>query len=175
MLQSRIPWHCRGIATQVDAFVQKACPICNVALDLTHSVAEGTKFRFAKFCVMLHSIVLHIWMREQKWSSSAFNDGRDPLFSTIFSRTCEDSSIDLLQKCSAILLGTSTDRQTDRFWPDPEAGGSRFRLPKVPVSPQVALKTGPIHKSQILLTSRLKSTSGALPRLHSLKIAPSAQ
>ena len=76
---------------------------------------------------------------------------------------------------SALQFCWGHQTSSDRFWPDPEAGGSRFRLPKVPVSPQVALKTGPIHKSQILLTSRLKSTSGALPRLHSLKIAPSAQ
>ncbi len=65
--------------------------------------------------------------------------------------------------------------QTDRFGPDPEAGGSRFRTPKTPVSPQVAPKTGPATKSQILLTTRLMSTSGALTHLHSLEIAPSAQ
>ena len=68
-----------------------------------------------------------------------------------------------------------TDGQTDNIWPDPEAGGSRFRTPKTPVSPQVAQKTGSATKSQILLTTRLMSTSGALTHLHSLEIAPSAQ
>ena len=47
----------------------------------------------------------------QKWSISALNDGRDPLFSTIFSRTCDHSSIDLVEKCSVIFLMTSDDGQ----------------------------------------------------------------
>ena len=72
-------------------------------------------------------------------------------------------------------LSKKNDGRTDRIEPDPEAGGYRFRTPKTPVSPQVAPKTGPATKSQILLTTRLMSTSGALTHLHSLEIAPSAQ
>ena len=64
---------------------------------------------------------------------------------------------------------------TDRIGPDPEAGGSRFWTSKTSLSPQVAQKAGPATKSQILLTTRLMSTSGALTHLHSLEIAPSAQ
>ena len=80
------------------------------------------------------------------------------------------SSIDPVQKCAA-----KKKLPTDRIRSDPEAGGSRFRTPKTPVSPQVAPKTGSAHKSQILLTTRLKSTSGTLTHLHSLEVAPSAQ
>ena len=72
-------------------------------------------------------------------------------------------------------LSKKNDGQTDRIRSDPEAGGSRFRTPKTSVSPQVAPKTGSATKSQILLTTRLMSTSGALTHLHSLEIAPSAQ
>ena len=97
-----------------------------------------------------------------------------PLFDRLFCVLALFSSIDLVQK-SAAKKKLQTDRQTDRFGPDPEAGGSRFRTPKTPVSPQVAPKTGPATKSQILLTTRLKSTSGALTHLHSLEVAPSAQ
>ena len=66
-------------------------------------------------------------------------------------------------------------RTSNRIGPDPEAGGSRFWTSKTSLSPQVAQKTGPATKSQILLTTRLMSTSGALTHLHSLEIAPSAQ
>ena len=44
----------------------------------------------------------------QKWSISALNDGRDPIFSTIFSRTCDRSSIE----CSVIFL-VASNKQTD--------------------------------------------------------------
>ena len=96
-----------------------------------------------------------------------------PLFDRLFCVLALFSSIDLVQNRAA--KKTMTDTHTDRFGPDPEAGGSRFRTPKTPVSPQVAQKTGSATKSQILLTTRLMSTSGALTHLHSLEIAPSAQ
>ena len=70
---------------------------------------------------------------------------------------------------------TGLQKKTDRIGPDPEVGGSRSRTPKTSVSPQVAPKTGSATKSQILLTTRLMSTSGALTHLHSLEVAPSAQ
>ena len=99
------------------------------------------------------------------------NTLQKPLFDRLFCVLALFSSIDLVQK-SAV---KKKRHQTHNIWPDPEAGGSRFRTPKTPVSPQVAPKTGPATKSQILLTTRLMSTSGALTHLHSLEIAPSAQ
>ena len=97
-----------------------------------------------------------------------------PLFDRLFCVLALFSSIDLVQKWAAKKIVTS-DTQTNNIWPDPEVGGSWFRTPKTSVSPQVAPKTGPATKSQILLTTRLKSTSGALTHLHSLEVAPSAQ
>ena len=92
-----------------------------------------------------------------------------PLFDRLFCVLALFSSIDLVQNRAA------KKNQTDTIRPDPEVGGSRFRTPKTSVSPEVAPKTGPVTKSQILLTTRLMSTSGALTHLHSLEIAPSAQ
>ena len=102
------------------------------------------------------------------------NTLQKPLFDRLFCVLALFSSIDLVQK-SAVKKKRHTDRQTDNIWPDPEAGGPCFRTPKTPVSPQVAQKTRSATKSQILLTTRLMSTSGALTHLHSLEIAPSAQ
>ena len=96
-----------------------------------------------------------------------------PLFGRLFCVLALFSCVELLQKWAA---KKNDIRQTsDRIGPDPEAGGSRFWTSKTPVSPQVAQKTGSATKSQILLTTRLMSTSGALTRLHSLEVAPSAQ
>ena len=97
-----------------------------------------------------------------------------PLFDRLFCVLALFSSIDLVQKWAAKKIVTS-DGRTDNIWPDREAGGPCFRTPKTPVSPQVAQKTGSVTKSQILLTTRLMSTSGALTHLHSLEVAPSAQ
>ena len=72
-------------------------------------------------------------------------------------------------------LQKKRDTHSYTIRPNPEVGGSSFRTPKTAVSPQVAPKTGPATKSQILLTTRLMSTSGALTHLHSLEVAPSAQ
>ena len=94
-----------------------------------------------------------------------------PILDCLFCVLALFSSIDLVQK-SAV---KKTRHQTDNICPDREAGGPCFRTPKTPVSPQVAQKTGSATKSQILLTTRLMSTSGALTHLHSLEIAPSAQ
>ena len=102
------------------------------------------------------------------------NTLQKPLFDRLFCVLALFSSIDLLQeRCQK--KRHQTDRQTNNIWPDREADGSRFRTPKTPVSPQVAQKTGSATKSQILLTTRLMSTSGALTHLHSLEIASSAQ
>ena len=99
------------------------------------------------------------------------NTLQKPLFYRLFCVLALFSSTDLVQKWAA-----KKKRQTpDNIWPDREAGGPCFRTPKTPVSPQVAQKAGPVTKSQILLTTRLMSTSGALTHLHSLEIAPSAQ
>ena len=91
----------------------------------------------------------------QKWSISALNDGRDPLFSTIFSRTCDRSSIDLVQKCSVIFLH-QTNKQTNKrrtgFWPDRSLANAGL----------VAQKSGSESVRSILLRSCLKSTSGTL-------------
>ena len=109
----------------------------------------------------------------QKWSSSALNDGRDPLFSTIFSRTCDRSSIDLVQKCSVIFLMTTPP--PDRIWARSEPRDPRFSTSKTALRPQVAQKSGSESVRSILLRSCLKSTSGTLTRLHSFEIAPAAQ
>ena len=96
---------------------------------------------------------------------------KKPLFDRLFCVLALFSCVELLQK-SAV----KKKRQTShRIGPDPEAGGSRFWTSKTSLSPQVAQKTGSATKSQILLTTRLMSTSGALTHLHSLEIAPSAQ
>ena len=94
-----------------------------------------------------------------------------PLFDRLFCVLALFSSIDLVQNRAAKKIGQTPDT----IRPDLEVGGSRFRTPKTSVSPQVAPKTGPATKSQILLTTRLMSTSGALTHLHSLEVAPSAQ
>ena len=99
------------------------------------------------------------------------NTLQKPLFDRLFCVLALFSSIDLVQKWAAKKNVT----HTHNIWPDREAGGPCFRTPKTPVSPQVAQKTGSATKSQILLTTRLMSTSGALTHLHSLEIAPSAQ
>ena len=65
-------------------------------------------------------------------------------------------------------LSKKKDRQTDaQIWA--RSGGRR-----VPFSDTKNV-CQPATKSQILLTTRLMSTSGALTHLHSLEIAPSAQ
>ena len=67
----------------------------------------------------------------QKWSSSALNDGRDPLFSTIFSRTCDHSSIDLVEKCSVIFFDDIIiKRRRTGFGPDRSLAIPGFRLRK---------------------------------------------
>ena len=66
--------------------------------------------------------------RAPKWSISALNDGRDPLFSTIFSRTCDHSSIDLVEKCSVIFLMTNKRRRRRTgFGPDRSLAIPGFR------------------------------------------------
>ena len=95
------------------------------------------------------------------------------LFLTDFFAYLHCSAPSSCSKSGLHFFGDTT--QTDRIGPDPEVGGSRFRTPKTSVSLQVAPKTGPVTKSQILLTTRLMSTSGALTHLHSLEVAPSAQ
>ena len=111
--------------------------------------------------------------RAPKWSISALNDGRDPLFSTIFSRTCDRSSIDLVQKCSVIFLPQQTT--ADMIWARSEPRDPRFSTSKTALCPQVAQKSGSESVRSILLRSCLKSTSGTLTRLHSFEIAPAAQ
>ena len=81
------------------------------------------------------------------------------LFLSVFPRICGSGAIELLQKRPAKKIVTS-DRRTDRFRADREAGGTPFRPPKTQIPPAKALKTGSATKSEILLTSRLKSTSG---------------
>ena len=99
-------------------------------------------------------------MREpQKWSSLAPKLTQEASFWVIFSRICGSGAIELLQKRPAKKIVTS-HRQTDRFRADREAGGTPFRPPKTQIPPAKALKTGSATKSEILLTSRLKSTSG---------------
>jgi hypothetical protein len=135
-------------------------------------VAQGTKFRFAKFCATWHSISSSLWPRTKSGRVQSRNTLQKPLFDRLFSVLALFSSIDLVQK-SAVKKKRQTS--SNRIGPDPEAGGSRFWTSKTSLSPQVAPKTGPVTKSQILLTTRLMSTSGALTHLHSLEIAPSAQ
>ena len=136
-------------------------------------MAQGTKFRFAKFCETWHSVSSSLWPRTKNGRVQCRSSLQKPVFDRLFCVLALFSSIDLVQNRSAKKM--MTDERTDRIGPDPEAGGSRFRTLKTPVSPKVALKTGPATKSQILLTTRLMSTSGALTHLHSLEIAPSAQ
>ena len=100
------------------------------------------------------------------------NTLQKPLFDRLFCVLALLSSIDMVQNSA---VKKKDIKRTNRFGPDPEAGGPRFRTPKTPVSPQVAQKTGPTTKSQTLLTTRLMSTSGTLTHLHSLEVAPSAQ
>ena len=135
-------------------------------------VAQGTKFRFAKFCATWHSISSSLWPRTKSGRVQSRNTLQKPLFDRLFCVLALFSSIDLVQK-SAVKKKRQTS--SHRIGPDREAGGPCFRTPKTPVSPQVAQKTGSVTKSQILLTTRLMSTSGALTHLHSLEIAPSAQ
>ena len=94
------------------------------------------------------------------------------LFLTVFFAYLHCSAA---SSCSKRALSKKKRRTSHRIGPDPEAGGSRFWTSKTSLSPQVAQKTGPVTKPQILLTTRLMSTSGALTHLHSLEIAPSAQ
>ena len=99
------------------------------------------------------------------------NTLQKPLFDRLFCVLALFSSIDLVQKCAAIFLGTDIEQDWAR------SGGRR-----VPVldlenvsQPASSSKNRSATKSQILLTTRLMSTSGALTHLHSLEIAPSAQ
>ena len=84
-------------------------PIISRALFCLYRVVEDSRQWSSHGVIRLaHSIVSGGSSgRAPKWSISALNDGRDPLFSTIFSRTCDRSSIDLVQKCSVIFLMTN--------------------------------------------------------------------
>ena len=60
-------------------------------------------------------------------------------------------------------------RQTHRIWPDREVAGTRFWTSETALLLQVASKSGSKTNSQILLTTRLKSTSGFFVRCTLLK------
>ena len=55
-------------------------------------------------------------------------------------------------------------RQTEKIWPDLEVAGTRFWTSETALLLQVASKSGSKTNSQILLTTRLKSTSGFFVR-----------
>ena len=76
------------------------------------------------------------------------NTLQKPIFDRLFCVLALFSSIDLVQNRAA--KKDCDIKQTDTIQPDPEVSGSRFRTPKTSVSPQVAPKTGPATKSQIL-------------------------
>ena len=84
-----------------------------------------------------------------------------PLFDRLFCVLALFSSIDLVQKSG---LKKKDGQTSDRIGPDPEADGSRFWTSETSVSPQVAPKTGPVTKSQILLPTRLKESFPPLSR-----------
>ena len=127
-------------------------------------MAQGTKFRFAKFCETWHSISSSLWPRPKSGRVQSRYTLQKPLFDRLFCVLALFSSIDLVQK-SAV---KKKDGHRTGLGPIRRPAGPGF-------GPRKRLSARAATKSQILLTTRLMSTSGALTHLHSLEIAPSAQ
>ncbi len=82
-----------------------------------------------------------------------------PVFERFFRVLTVFSSIDLVQKCSVIFCDIK--QTTDRISARSPGRGSRFSTSKTALLPQVAQKSGSEASRSILLTSSLKSSSGA--------------
>ena len=93
---------------------------------------------------------------------------RDPLFRGFFSENAFKIDLGPTQKGTAKKM--STHGQTDRIWPDLEVAGTRFWTSETALLLQVASKSVAKTNSQILLTTRLKSTSGFFVRCTLLKL-----